>query len=334
LHEILTTLPSKGSVATVAEIFKREVVNVATSQSGNVLNGVWCPALMPLDDRLDPDVGKFVDHCRWALDEGCHGLVMFGTTGEANSFSVDERIRVLDAAIAAGVPADRMMVGTGCAALTDSIRLTRHAVDHGALGILMLPPFYYKGASDEALAASFDRVIEGVGTDDFKLVLYHIPQISGVPITPALVDMIKARHPRTLAGIKDSTGDWDHSKMLIERFADLAVFPGAENLLAAGLDIGGAGCISAGCNVNARAIRQLYDEALAGKDVAARHAEVETVRKILQRYALIPAMKQMIADAKGDQGWCRLRPPLMPLSAADAKALASDLQALEFQLAA
>ncbi len=132
----------------------------------------------------------------------------------------------------------------------------------------MLPPFYYKGASDEALAASYDRVIEGVGTKDFRLVLYHIPQVSGVPITTGLVDMIKDKHPDTLAGIKDSTGDWDHSKMLIERFPDLAVFPGAENLVAAGLKVGGAGCISAGCNVNARAIRQLYDEALADKDIA------------------------------------------------------------------
>ncbi|MEM8952194.1 MAG: dihydrodipicolinate synthase family protein [Pseudomonadota bacterium] len=302
--------------------------------SDEVLNGVWCPALMPLDAKLEPDVEKFIDHCRWTLEEGCHGLVMFGTTGEANSFSVEERIRVLDAAIDAGVPADRMMVGTGCAALPDTVRLTRHANDRGALGILMLPPFYYKGASDRALAESYDRVIEGVGTDDFRLVLYHIPQVSGVPITPELVDLVQARHPKTLAGIKDSTGDWEHSKMLIERFADLAVFPGAENLVAAGLEVGGAGCISAGCNVNASAIRALYDAALAGEDVTERHADVERIRLILQRYALIPAMKQMIADAKGDPGWTRLRPPLMPLNEADAKALGADLQDLDFRLAA
>lgn len=306
-----------------------------TKLSGNeVLKGVWCPAMMPLDGKLEPDVGKFIDHCRWTLDEGCHGLVMFGTTGEANSFSVKERIRVLDAAVDAGLPADRMMVGTGCAALPDTIELTRHAIDRGALGILMLPPFYYKGASDLALAASYDRVIEGVGTDDFRLVLYHIPQASGVPITPGLVDLVQARHPKTLAGIKDSTGDWDHSKMLIERFSDLAVFPGAENLVAVGLEAGGAGCISAGCNVNARAIRSLYDAALAGEDVAKRHADVEHIRLILQRYDLIPAMKQMIADAKGDPGWTRLRPPLMPLDEAGAKALKADLQALDFRLAA
>jgi 4-hydroxy-tetrahydrodipicolinate synthase len=289
---------------------------------------------MPLDERLDPDVDKFIAHCRWVLDEGCSGLVMFGTTGEANSFSVEERIRVLDAAIDAGLPADRMMVGTGCAALPDTVRLTRHAVERGALGILMLPPFYYKGASDEALAASYDRVIEGVGTEDFRLVLYHIPGVSGVPITPELVDLVQARHPRTLAGIKDSTGDWEHSKMLIERFANLAVFPGAENLVAEGLKVGGAGCISAGCNVNASAIRGLYDAALAGEDVTGRHAEVERIRQILQRYALIPAMKQMLADARNDPGWTRLRPPLMPLSEAEAKALAADLEAQDFRLAA
>jgi 4-hydroxy-tetrahydrodipicolinate synthase len=307
---------------------------VAAGQDNEVLKGVWCPTLMPLDEKLEPDAEKFIDHCRWALDEGCHGLVMFGTTGEANSFSVEERIRLLDAAIDAGLPADRMMVGTGCAALPDTVRLTRHAVDRGALGILMLPPFYYKGASDEALAASYDRVIDGVGTDEFRLVLYHIPGVSGVPITPELVDLVQARHPKTLAGIKDSTGDWDHSKMLIERFSDLAVFPGAENLVAAGLEVGGAGCISAGCNVNARTIRGLYDAALAGHDVTELHAEVERIRMILQRYALIPAMKQMLADAKGDPGWSRLRPPLMLLSEADAKALAADLEAQDFKLAA
>ncbi|MEM7045406.1 MAG: dihydrodipicolinate synthase family protein [Pseudomonadota bacterium] len=307
---------------------------MAASIGDEVLNGVWCPALMPLDAKLEPDVGKYIDHCRWVLEEGCHGLVMFGTTGEANSFSVEERIRVLDAAIDAGLPADRMMVGTGCAALPDTVRLTHHAVDRGVLAILMLPPFYYKGASDDALAVSYDRVIEGVGTEDFQLVLYHIPGVSGVPITPELVDLVKARHPKTLAGIKDSTGDWDHSKMLIERFPDLAVFPGAENLVAAGLKVGGAGCISAGCNVNARAIRDLYDAASGGDDVTERHGEVERVRQILQRYALIPAMKQMIADAKGDPGWARLRPPLMPLSTAQAKALSADLEAQDFKLAA
>ena len=307
---------------------------MAVENRSDVLRGVWCPALMPLKANLEPDVAAFVDHCLWVLEEGCHGLVMFGTTGEANSFSVDERIRVLDAAIDAGLPAERMMVGTGCAALPDTIQLTRHAVERGALGILMLPPFYYKGASDEAIALSYDKVIEGVGTDDFRLVLYHIPGVSGVPITPDLVDLVQARHPKTLAGIKDSTGDWDHSKMLIERFADLAVFPGAENLVAAGVDVGGAGCISAGCNVNARAIRTLYDVALAGGDTAERHAEVERIRSILQRYALIPAMKQMLADAKGEPGWTRLRPPLMPLSTADASAIAADLEAQDFKLAA
>ncbi|MEM9441089.1 MAG: dihydrodipicolinate synthase family protein [Pseudomonadota bacterium] len=307
---------------------------MAVGGDNDVLKGVWCPALMPLDTKLDPDVSRFIDHCRWVLDEGCHGLVMFGTTGEANSFSVEERIRVLDAAIDGGLPADRMVVGTGCAALPDTVQLTRHAVERGALGILMLPPFYYKGASDEALAASYDRVIDSVGTDDFRLILYHIPGVSGVPITPELVELIQTRHPKTLAGIKDSTGDWDHSKMLIERFSDLAVFPGAENLVADGLKVGGAGCISAGCNVNAAAIRGLYDAAMVGDDIIERHTEVERIRQILQRYALIPAMKQMLADAKGDSGWVRLRPPLMPLSEADAAALAADLDAEDFRLAA
>ena len=197
----------------------------------------------------------------------------------------------------------RMMVGTGCAALPDTVRLTRHAVDRGALGILMLPPFYYKGASDEALAASYDRVIDGVGTEDFRLVLYHIPGVSGVPITPELVDLVAERHPKTLAGIKDSTGDWEHSKMLIERFRDLAVFPGAENLVAAGLEVGGAGCISAGCNVNASAIRNLYDAALAGEEVVGTPCRGRTPSS--DPAALCPHSGDE-ADDRGCQGRSRL----------------------------
>jgi 4-hydroxy-tetrahydrodipicolinate synthase len=297
------------------------------------LAGIWCPVLTPVDRDLKPDSARFVAHARWLLDEGCHGLVVFGTTGEANSFAVDERIELLEAAVAAGLPCERMLVGTGCCALTDTVRLTRHALSLGVTGILALPPFYYKNNSDEALFASFDQVIQRVGDQGFRLYLYHFPRLSGVPITPGLLERLGAAYPATLAGVKDSSGNWDDTLLLIERFPELAIFPGAETLLLGALRAGGAGCISASCNVNARPIRKLFDDFGAGADDAQEQKErLDAVRRTLQLRPMIPAMKHLIADARRDPDWRRVRPPLLPLPDVEASALASELAALGWRI--
>lgn len=295
--------------------------------------GVWCPVLTPVDQDLNPDAPRFVAHARWLLDEGCHGLVVFGTTGEANSFSVDERIALLEAAVEAGLPRERLVVGTGCCALTDTVRLTRHALSLGITGVLALPPFYYKNNSDEALFNSFDQVIQRVGDADFSLYLYHFPSLSGVPITPGLLERLGAAYPTTLAGVKDSSGDWNNTRMLIERFPELAIFPGAETLLLPALEAGGAGCISASCNVNARQIRKLYDDHQAGAQGLERQQErLNAVRKTLQQRPMIPVMKHLIADERGDPAWRRVRPPLLPLPEAEASALGSELAAIGWRI--
>jgi 4-hydroxy-tetrahydrodipicolinate synthase len=197
----------------------------STSTAVGELSGVWCPALTPVDADLRPDAHRLIAHARWLLRSGCHGLVLFGTTGEANSFSVEERTLLLEAALEGGLPRERMLVGTGCCALSDTVKLTGHALSRGVAGVLMLPPFYYKDLSDEALFASFDQVIQKVETDRFKLYLYHFPRLSGVPITPGLIERLRRRYPDTVAGVKDSSGDWQNTRMLIERFPELAIFP-------------------------------------------------------------------------------------------------------------
>ena len=295
--------------------------------------GIWCPVLTPVDQALKPDAARFVAHARWLLDEGCHGLVVFGTTGEANSFSVDERIELLEAVVDAGLPRDRMLVGTGCCALTDTVRLTAHALSLGITGVLALPPFYYKNNPDEALFASFDQVIQRVGDRNLKLYLYHFPSLSGVPITPGLLERVGAAYPEILAGVKDSSGDWNNTRLLIERFPDLAIFPGAETLLLPALKAGGAGCISASCNVNARQIRKLYDDFKAGsKDIEQQQGQLITVRKVLQRRPMIPVMKHLIADRRNDPAWRRVRPPLLPLPDVEADALEDELSALGWRI--
>jgi 4-hydroxy-tetrahydrodipicolinate synthase len=293
------------------------------------LSGIWSPVLTPVDADLNPHPGRFVAHARWLLDNGCHGLVVFGTTGEANSFSVDERIELLDAALSAGLPRERLLVGTGCCALTDTVRLTRHALSLGIGGVLALPPFYYKDNSDEALFTSFDEVIQRVGGSDFKLYLYHFPRLSGVPITPGLLERLLAAYPDTIAGVKDSSGDWSNTRMMLERFPEIAIMPGAESYLLTALEAGASGCISASCNVNAPAIRKLYDDFEAGRaGLPEQQDALSGVRKILQLRPIIPVMKHLLADALREPDWRYVRPPLLPLPDVEATALESELKAL------
>jgi 4-hydroxy-tetrahydrodipicolinate synthase len=299
-----------------------------TEVASDKLSGIWAPVLTPIDSDLQPDAGRFVAHARYLLDNGCHGLVVFGTTGEATSFSVDERIELLEAAVTAGIPRERLLVGTGCCALTDTVRLTRHALTLGVPGVLALPPFYYKGNTDDALFASFDQVIQRVGDSAFKLYLYHFPRLSGVPITPGLLELLLDAHPDIVAGVKDSSGDWDNTRMLLERFPQIAIMPGAESYLLSALEAGATGCISASCNVNAPAIRKLYDDFLAGEaGLEEQQEELSSVRKILQLRALIPVMKHLIADGMGDPAWRAVRPPMLALPDVEARALESELSA-------
>jgi 4-hydroxy-tetrahydrodipicolinate synthase len=295
--------------------------------------GVWCPVLTPVDDDLRPDALRFVAHAQWLLDEGCHGLVVFGTTGEATSFSVDERIEFLEAILEAGLPRQRLLVGTGCCALPDTVRLTRHALSLGITSVLALPPFYYKNLSDEALFNSFDQVIQRAGDASFKLYLYHFPSLSGVPITPGLLERLGAAYPGVLAGVKDSSGDWNNTRLLIDRFPDLAIFPGAETLLLPAVRAGGAGCISASCNVNTRQIRTLYDDFKLGvRDLDEQQEQLNAVRKVLQLRPMIPVMKHLIADERHDPAWRRVRPPLLPLPDVEAAALVGELSALGWRM--
>jgi 4-hydroxy-tetrahydrodipicolinate synthase len=297
------------------------------------MSGVWAPVLTPVDADLNPHADRFVAHARWLLDNGCHGLVVFGTTGEANSFAVDERIELLEAAVWGGLPRERLLVGTGCCALTDTVKLTRHALSLGIGGVLALPPFYYKDNTDEALFTSFDEVIQRVGSNDFKLYLYHFPKLSGVPITPGLLERLLAAYPDTVAGVKDSSGDWDNTRMLIKRFPQIAIMPGAESYLLSALQAGATGCISASCNVNAQAIRKLYDDFKAGKPGLAEQQEaLSDVRKILQLRPMIPVMKHLLADALGEPEWRSVRPPLLPLPHVEATALESELKALGWRV--
>ena len=277
-------------------------------------HGVWSPVLVPLTPDLGIDAERFVAHARWLLGQGCHGLALFGTTSEANSFSVPERKALLEKVVDSGISPDRLMVGTGCCAFPDSVELTRHAVEAGCRRVLMLPPFYYKGMSDDGLFRSFGEVIERVGDPDLRVFLYHFPGLSGVPITEGLTALLDKEFPRVIAGMKDSSGDWSNTRTMLDRFPHLAIFPGSETFLLDGLRAGGAGCITATSNVNAAGARAIFDAWNDGGDDAdAKQAEATAVRHAIERHPGIPAQKFLVAHHRKDSAWRSVRPPMMAL---------------------
>lgn len=295
-------------------------------------HGVYAPVVTPFTATLDPDPQRYVRHCRWLAGHGV-GIAAFGTNSEANSMSVDEKKKLLDALIAAGLPKDRIMVGTGCPAFTDSVELTRHAVSLGCNHVLMLPPYYYKNVSDEGLFRAYSEIIGRVGSDALRIYLYHIPPVSQVPITLTLIERLLDAYPQIIAGIKDSSGDWSNTSALLERFQPRGfdVFAGSESFLLATLRGGGVGCISAAANVNPVQIVELHRH-WQEADADARQKAVDATRAVFAKFPMIPAMKAAIGLYLDDEGWGTVRPPLVPLTAEQRDALGGALAEVGFAM--
>ncbi len=296
------------------------------------IRGVLAPVLTPFDQHHEPDVGRFVAHCQWLVSQQA-SLAIFGTNSEAASLSVAERLSLTDALLAAGVPAARMMPGTGGCALTDATTLTRHAVNHGAAGVLMLPPFFYKGVSDAGLYGYYAEVIERVGDTRLKVYLYHIPQMTQVPITLKLIEMLRKSYPDTVVGAKDSSGVWDNTQAMIDGFAKdgFDVFPASESTLSKALPMGAAGCISATVNMNPAGIHAVY-QGWNTPDGANLQAKADVVRNIFQAVPMIPAMKRVVAEFSGHAAWQNVRPPLVNLEDAVAQSVLAQLAQAGFAM--
>ena len=280
-------------------------------------SGVITPVLTPFGEDGGPDAERFVEHCHWLLDEGCTGLAPFGTTSEGNSLGLDERMELLEELVDDGIDPAKLMPGTGTCALADAVMLTKHAVDLGCGGVLMLPPFYYKAPSEEGLYRFFAEAIEGVGDGRLKIYLYHIPPVAQVGFPLALIGRLIKAFPDTVVGLKDSSGDWSNTAAILKAYPGFEVFPGSEVFLLDGLRAGAAGCISATCNVSAAAIRNVYDH-WQGPDADKLQAGITALRKAIQAFPMIPALKALIAHYRQDAGWAKVRPPFTELPAADA----------------
>ena len=296
------------------------------------LHGIW-PALMtPLRADLAIDEARFAAHARALLEAGCAGVTPFGTTGEGPSFSVAERRLAVDALVAGGVPAERILVSTSCAALPDTLALTRHALAAGAWGVLMMPPFFFKGVTDEGIVEAYRQVIDGAADPRLRMLLYHIPQVSGVGLSAAVISTLRDLYPQTIVGIKDSGCELAHSLALAEAFmptppSGFGVHVGNELDLPALAARGSRGAVSGLANFMPRLVRRLVTEPDASR-TAADHARVERLLAWLGGYALIPALKAIMAAQTGDAAWLRVRAPLVALDGEPFKRFARELAAL------
>jgi 4-hydroxy-tetrahydrodipicolinate synthase len=331
------------------------------------IRGVLAPVVTPFKPDLSPDPERLIGHCKWLLSQKC-GLAVFGTNSEANSMSAEERMTLLDALVGAGVDPARMMPGAGCCSISETVELTAHAVKHGCAGVLMLPPFYYKNISEEGLYRYFSEVVQRVGDPRLKIYLYHIPPVAVVGITPKLVERLLQAYPTAIAGMKDSSGDWNNTKTFLDAFAETArpaptaraastfdVFVGSESFLLANMRNGGVGTISATANVNPAAIHELYADynrqncsgvcvkrranrkalgtSASTTDLTTLQARLNVVREVFARKSwpsMIAALKQAIAIYGNDPEWARVRPPLVELTTEQARKLAAELEKIEF----
>jgi 4-hydroxy-tetrahydrodipicolinate synthase len=280
--------------------------------------GVWPALLTPLKEDLSINTGAFVAHSKSLLAAGCSGVTPFGTTGEGPSFSVAERILAIDGLIAGGVPAERILVSTSCAALPDVVELTRHAVQAGSYGCLMLPPFFLKGMPDEGIIDAYRWVIDQVNDPRLRIVLYHIPQIAGLGLSRHVVHTLLTQYPETIIGIKDSSGNRAGSLAFAKAFMPpLQVWVGNEPDLQTMAAVGSNGAVSGVGNVMPHLLQRLTgvlkstDLTLTPERDAAR---VQQFIDILNCYVMTSAFKGVMAILTGDQGWRRVRPPLAALT--------------------
>lgn len=289
------------------------------------INGVWCATLTPLDGRGAIDHDRFAAHARRLFDAGIDGVAPFGTTGEGQSFGVIERKQALEALIAAGIAPVRILAATGCAALSETADLTRHAIDCGCAGVLVLPPFFWKDVTADGVYASYAGLIDEVADARLRLYLYHIPQITAVPIAASVIARLVAAYPGIVAGLKDSAGDLDHSKAMRARFPQLAILVGHEPHLPPMLQVGGAGTICGIANMFPQLIRRLFDGA-GSPDGDVALATVKHFIDVAFDYPLMPAYKALQAQLVGDDAWTTVRPPLAPLPPADRAAMIERLR--------
>ncbi|HWV21431.1 MAG TPA: dihydrodipicolinate synthase family protein [Devosia sp.] len=298
------------------------------------VSGVFCASATPVLEDGSPDHATFAAHCKALIEEGCDGVALLGTTGEANSFSIAQRQDLLEKVIAAGIDPQRLLPGTSQTNVPDSITLVKHAVEAGVKACVVLPPFYYKGVSDEGLFRFYAELIEGVGSNDLRVILYHIPPIAQIGISLELTARLRETFPGIIVGVKDSSGKIESMQAFASAFQDFSVLAGADPFMLPLLRSGGAGCITSSSNLIGRHLRVVFDnwfDPIQSAKVEAAQARINAWRDLSNAYVQLPTIKAMLAKRRNHAGWTRVRPPLVDLTPAELDVVWAKMAELEAQ---
>ncbi|MFZ4062148.1 MAG: dihydrodipicolinate synthase family protein [Polynucleobacter sp.] len=298
----------------------------------STLPAVLSPVLTPFLADGHPDTKKLLKQCQWLEANGV-GQAVFGTNSEANSMSAPQKMKALTALVEGGLNPAHMMPGTGASSIDATVNMTRHAVEHRCAGVLMLPPFYYKDVTDDGLFAYFSEVIQKVGDAGLQIYIYNIPPVTKINLSLSLLERLTKEYPKTVVGMKDSSGDWSYTESVIKLLAPsgFRVYAGSEVFLMRALRAGGVGCISATANVNPKAIAELAAH-WRESDADQRQTDLDQVRSIFAQYQMIAGMKTAVAHYSKDAEWLRVRPPLMQLNADQQAKLLGELQGIHFSM--
>ncbi|CAN7247570.1 dihydrodipicolinate synthase family protein [Devosia sp. LjRoot3] len=298
------------------------------------VSGVFCASATPVLEDGSPDHATFAAHCKALIEEGCDGVALLGTTGEANSFSIAQRQQLLENVIASGIDPQRLLPGTSQTNVPDSITLVKHAVEAGVKACVVLPPFYYKGVSDEGLFRFYAELIEGVGSNDLRVILYHIPPIAQIGISLELTARLRETFPGIIVGVKDSSGKIESMQAFASAFQDFSVLAGADPFMLPLLRSGGAGCITSSSNLIGKHLRVVFDnwfDDSQSDKVDAAQARINAWRDLSNAYVQLPTIKAMLAKRRNHAGWTRVRPPLVDLSPAELNTVWAKMAELEAQ---
>jgi 4-hydroxy-tetrahydrodipicolinate synthase len=297
------------------------------------LNGVYTASLTPLTASFEPNIPALVRHAQWLLESGSDGVALLGSTGEANSLTLEQRLSIIEQT-ARELPPDRLMLGTGSCALQDSVRLTKASVDAGVFSVLVIPPFYYKPQSDESVLRFYSELISSVDEPRLRIIFYNFPKLSGYNFSVKILQELKQRFGDIAAGIKDSSGEWKNMLGIVQNIPDFMVYTGTEALLLDILKKGGAGCITATANLIAPECQRVYQAWKNNKQKVAEQAQMNLtdLRKTLENYPLVSELKSLFAAHTNAEEWENMLPPFAPILDKQVEELTEQIKGLGLDL--
>ena len=297
------------------------------------LNGVYTASLTPLTASFEPNLPALVRHAQWLLESGADGVVLLGSTGEANSLTIEQRLAIIELS-AKKLPTDSLMMGTGSCALQDAVHLTKASIDAGVYTVLVLPPFYYKPQSDKSVLRFFSELISIVDDPRLRIIFYNIPKLSGYNFSVKILQELKQRFGDIAAGIKDSSGEWKNMLGIVQNIPDFMVYTGTETLLLDILKKGGAGCITATANLIAPECQRVYQAWRNNKQKVAEQAQINLtdLRKTLENYPLVSELKSLFASKTNAEEWENMLPPFAPILDKQVEELTEQIKGLGLDL--